>query len=119
MKQMAKGLCGESRPSEDEDDREVLDTARTREGNGLQAANKFSTSADVRVAATDCARLSAVTCFGSDIWLRNDAQVGFRGFPPARKLGSGRLVGDSRDDDDVLALPPVDGCRHLKLGSEL
>src|SRR5215475_227574 len=57
--------------------------------------------------------------FLSLAWLRNDAQIRLQGLPTAREFLLGRFVGNRRDDDDVVALLPVDRGRHAVLGRQL
>src|SRR5262249_3114896 len=56
---------------------------------------------------------------GSGVRLRNEPQVRLCCLPAARKLLTGLLVRDRRDNDYVLALPPVDRCGDRLYGGEL
>src|SRR5438874_1143266 len=53
------------------------------------------------------------------VGLRREPQVRLQRLPALRELRLCVFVGDCRSDDDVLALLPVDRCRHAVVRGEL
>src|SRR5215467_12002519 len=63
-------------------------------------------------------RMSSIRA-GHSLRLRDDAQVGLQGLPPAGELLLGVLVGERRDDDHVATVLPVHRRRDAVLVGEL